>query len=184
MNEFSYLFLLFLFLTTATQLWLSWRQQAHVAAHRPKVPEAFSGMLSLEQHHKAADYTITKVRFGRLELFLGLALLLILTLGGGLNWADKQLVALGHSELVTGTLVIVAVTLFSSIVSIPAALYSTFVIEERFGFNNSTMATFWLDRLKGLVLSLLIGVPLVMAVLWVMQSLGEYWWITAWVAPA
>ncbi|KHF24787.1 M48 family metallopeptidase [Solemya velum gill symbiont] len=182
MNEFSYLFLLFLFLTTATQLWLSWRQQAHVAAHRPKVPEAFSGMLSLEQHHKAADYTITKVRFGRLELFLGLALLLILTLGGGLNWADKQLVALGHSELVTGTLVIVAVTLFSSIVSIPAALYSTFVIEERFGFNNSTMATFWLDRLKGLVLSLLIGVPLVMAVLWVMQSLGEYWWITAWVA--
>jgi STE24 endopeptidase len=182
MNEFTFLVLLFLFLTTVTQLWLSLRQQLHVAAHRAKVPQAFSGMLSIEQHQKAADYTITKVRFGRIELFLGLVLLLLLTLGGGLNWADNQISALGYTELVTGTLVIVAVTLFSSIVSIPAALYSTFVIEEHFGFNNSTMGTFWLDRFKGLILSLLIGVPLVMSVLWVMQTLGDYWWITAWAA--
>ncbi|OOZ42454.1 M48 family metallopeptidase [Solemya elarraichensis gill symbiont] len=180
MNEFSLLFLFFLFLTSATQLWLSRRQQGHVAAHRSRVPEAFSEMISIEQHQKAADYTVTKLRFGRVELFTGLVLLLLLTLGGGLDWANSYLSALGYTQLVTGTLVIVAVSLFISIVDIPSALYRTFVIEKRFGFNKSTMGTFWLDRLKGLMLSLLIGVPLIMTVLWVMQTLGDYWWIAAW----
>jgi STE24 endopeptidase len=72
-------------------------------------------------------------------------------------------------------------TFISSLIDLPSSLYSTFVLEERFGFNKTTLKTFVVDMLKGTALGLVIGVPLILFVLWLMESAGSAWWIYAWV---
>jgi STE24 endopeptidase len=182
MNLFSMIFLVALGLATATQLWLSLRQVRHVLAHRPRVPAAFAGKVTLEEHHKGADYSVAKQRFGRIETAIGLAVLLGWTFGGALNWVDQLWRGSGHGQLLSGTGVIVSVMLISAIIDIPASWYRTFVLEERFGFNTSTPRLFVSDLLKGGALVLLIGIPLVLLVLWLMAAAGRWWWLYAWLA--
>ena len=86
MQTFTYLFLVFLFASTLVQLYLSLRQKQHVAAHRAAVPTAFADKVTLAEHQKAADYTLAKGGFGRIEVVLGLVILLGWTLAGGLAW--------------------------------------------------------------------------------------------------
>ncbi len=182
MNTFTQIFLLALFAATATQLWLSLRQVRHVRAHRSTVPAAFTDKVTLAEHQKAADYTVAKQHFGWIETAVGIVILLAWTLGGGLNWIDQLWRSAGYSDLLTGTAVILSVMLISAAIDIPASLYRTFVLEARFGFNQSTPAVFVADMLKGLLLALLIGVPVVMLILWLMESAGQWWWLYAWLA--
>lgn len=182
MNTFTLIFLLSLAISTATQLWLSIRQIRHVREHRPGVPAAFADRVTLTEHQKAADYTISKQYFGWIEIAVGTALLLIWTLGGVLDWVDQLWRGAGYSVLFTGTAVIVTVMLISAAIDIPASLYRTFVLEARFGFNKSTPALFLTDLLKGLLLSLVIGIPVVMLILWLMEMAGQWWWLYAWLA--
>ncbi len=184
MNELSYLFLCCLLLTTALQGYLSLRQRRQVSMHRAAVPAAFAAKLSLKEHQRAADYTLAKGRLGRVELLLNAALLLVLTLGGGLEILDHFWRDQGLSPLFTGGAVLVSFMLLTSLLDIPTAVYRTFVLEARFGFNKSTPALFVLDGLKGMVLSLLLGMPLALLVLWLMQAAGSYWWVYAWAALA
>jgi STE24 endopeptidase len=86
--------------------------------------------------------------------------------------------------IVTGLAVIASVASISALIGIPAALYRTFVIEERFGFNRSNAATFWKDRLKGILVITLTGLPLLLLLLWFMEAAGRYWWLFAWTAFA
>jgi STE24 endopeptidase len=181
-NAFTLLFLVFLASWAGMSLWLSWRQERHVTQHRQRVPAEFASRISMEEHARAADYTIARTRFGRLELITALLLLLIWTIGGGLDAIDRYLSGLGLSGLLTGIAVIATVFLVSAIIDIPAALYRTFVIEERFGFNRSTAATFWMDRVKGVTLAVLLGLPLLLLLLWFMEAAGSAWWLYAWVA--
>ena len=182
MQTFTYLFLAFLLASTLVQLYLSLRQKQYVSTHRTQVPSAFVGKISLEEHQKAADYTLAKGNFGRIELLISLVLLLIWTLGGGLDWLDNAWRSLGWSELYTGTAVIISLTLISSVLDMPTSLYRTFVLEQRFGFNKTTLAVYIMDIVKGAALALVIGVPLVMLVLWLMASAGDWWWLYAWAA--
>ena len=182
MTTFTLIFLLALFATTATQLWLSIRQVRHVRGHRSTVPSAFADKVTLAEHQKAADYTVAKQRFGWIESAVGIVILLAWTLGGGLSWIDQLWRSVGYSDLLTGTAVIVSVMLISSAIDIPASLYRTFVLEAHFGFNQSTPAVFVTDMLKGVLLGLLIGVPVVMLILWLMESAGQWWWLYAWLA--
>lgn len=182
MNTFTPIFLLALFIATAIQLWLSLRQVRHVRGHRSTVPPAFADKVTLTEHQKAADYTVAKQYFGWIEIAAGVVILLAWTLGGGLNWIDQLWRSTGYSNLLTGTLVIISVMLISAAMDIPASLYRTFVLEARFGFNQSTPAVFMADLLKGLLLTLLIGVPVVMLILWLMESTGQWWWLYAWLA--
>ena len=182
MNLFSMIFLIALGLAAATQLWLSVRQVRHVLAHRSRVPAAFVDKVSLEEHHKAADYGIAKQYFGRLEIATGVVVLLGWTFGGGLNWVDQLWRGSGHGQLLSGTGVILSVMLISAVIDIPASWYRTFVLEERFGFNKSTPLLFVADLLKGGMLALLIGIPVVMLVLWLMAAAGHWWWLYAWLA--
>ncbi|MEJ2310175.1 MAG: M48 family metallopeptidase [Gammaproteobacteria bacterium] len=180
MNDFTILFILLLFLQGLVSFWLSRRQERHVAARREQVPQDFADRVSLDEHRKAADYTIARSRFGRIEQAAGLLLLLIWTLGGALELVDRFWNQYDWPEIATGALVIGTVLLLSALIDIPAALYRTFVIEARFGFNNSTMATFWADRIKGVLLITLLGVPLLLLILWLMQKAGGWWWLYAW----
>jgi len=181
MHSFTILYLAMLALSLVIRLWLSHRQISHIMAHRASVPEAFSGRIGLDDHQKAADYTVTKTRFGRLPLFYDTVLLLIWTLGGGLEWLDQTTNAFGFNPIMTGIAVMLTFMLISSLLELPFSIYSTFVIEERFGFNRTTVKTFIVDIIKGGVLALMLGVPLLWAILWLMEKSGELWWIYAWV---
>ena len=180
LHNFTLLFLAMLLISTLMRLYLSHRQIRFVSQHSEKVPESFADNISLDDHQKAADYTITKVKFGRLPLFYDIALLLIWTLGGGLDWLDKNLIVLELSPILTGIGVILVYTFVSSLLDLPFSLYNTFVIEEKFGFNRTTIKTFITDMIKGSLLGLVIGVPLLYVILWLMEQSGEQWWIYTW----
>ncbi|MEZ5476353.1 MAG: M48 family metallopeptidase [Thiolinea sp.] len=180
MHTFTVIFLAFLFASTLVQLWLSLRQKQHVMQHRAAVPEAFRDKITLAEHQKAADYTLAKGGFGRIELLIGLVVLLVWTLGGGLNWLDQAWRSLGWGPLWTGTAVILSMTLIGALIDIPASLYRTFVLEEKFGFNKTTLKTFATDLLKATALGLVLGTPLILFILWLMESAGSAWWLYAW----
>lgn len=179
-NTLTYLFLTALLLATLMQLYLAWRQARQVQRHRAAVPAAFADKVTLAEHQKAADYTLAKGGIGRLELFFGAALLLFWTLGGGLDVLQTWSQGLGWGELGTGVALIASFMVLSSLLDLPFAAYRTFGLEARFGFNNSTPRLFLLDTLKGLLLSLILGIPLAALVLWLMQQAGDYWWLYAW----
>ena len=180
MHSFTLIFIGMLALSLVMRFWLAQRQIAHIKAHRASVPEAFADKISLDDHQKAADYTVTKTQFGRIPLFYDAGLLLLWTLGGGLEWLDQATTGLELSPIMTGIIVMLSFFLISSLLELPFSIYSTFVIEERFGFNRTTVKTFITDMIKGAVLALALGVPLLWVILWLMEQSGELWWIYAW----
>jgi len=181
MHSFTVLFIVFFAISLVIRFWLSQRHISHIRAHRAAVPEAFNERISLEEHQKAADYTSTKVRFERLPLVYDAAILLLWTFGGGLEWLDQYARTLGLEPVYTGIIVILSMMIISSLLDLPFSLYSTFVIEERFGFNRTTIKTFIVDIFKGGMVALIIGVPLIWVVLWLMEKAGENWWLYTWV---
>ncbi len=180
MNGFSLVFLALLGASLATQLWLARRHVRHVARHRAAVPAAFADKILLSAHQKAADYTLAKVRFGRVDGLIGAALLVVWTLGGGLELLDQAWRSFGFSPLVTGSAFILSAFLLMGLLELPASLYQTFVLEARFGFNKTTPATFVADLIKQTLLVLALGAPFTAAVLWLMQQAGALWWLYVW----
>jgi Zn-dependent protease with chaperone function len=180
MNWFTWLFLGAIGLSCAVRLWLSVRQIRHVSFHRDTVPAAFAGNVSLAEHQKAADYTIAKSRLGRLDLLLATVVLLVWTLGGGLELIDALWRGMSWDPPVTGTAVVLSVFIINALLDVPLSAWATFVIEERFGFNRMTPRLFVADLLKGIVLLLLLGAPLTLAALWLMRNMGGGWWLYVW----
>lgn len=180
MNTFSYLFLIALACSIGVRLWLAMRHVAHVKKHRDTVPESFSGRIPLEDHHKAADYTLTNTRIGMIALFYDSLLLLGWTLGGGLEWLDSQWRTAGLQPVMTGVGVIFSAMIIMTLLELPFSLYHTFVVEERFGFNRSTLGVFVTDLLKNAALLIIIGAPLIALALWIMEASGGLWWLYVW----
>jgi STE24 endopeptidase len=182
-NALTWLFLAALAAMLATRLWLARRQIAHVRAHRSAVPAGFAEVMPLAAHQKAADYTVAKVRLGVAELLAGTAVLLLLTLGGLLAWiAQRWSAALEPGGVAHGTALIASVVVLLSLLELPAAVYRTFVIEARFGFNRMTPALFLADLARHAALAAVLGLPLLVLVLWLMQAMGERWWLWVWLA--
>lgn len=180
MPSFELLFIVFFAASILLKFYLLHRHIKHIQQHRDEVPAAFREKITLEDHQKAADYTTTKARFGRWPMIYDAVILLIWLLGGGLEWLDSSWRELGLDPIYTGIGVIISFMLISAVLDIPFSLYSTFVIEEKFGFNRTTAKIFISDMFKGLALSLVIGVPLLWVVLWLMEQAGEYWWLYTW----
>ncbi len=180
MNNFSLVFLAALALSALVKLWLAQRQIRHVAANRDSVPAAFADRIPLDAHRKAADYTLANTRLGRVETLFNAVLLVAWTLGGGLQLLDDSVRALGWESIPTGVAVIIGAFLVMALLDLPVSLYHTFVIEERFGFNRTTVPTFVGDMLKQALLTLLLGGPLAWAALWLMERSGGYWWFHLW----
>ncbi len=177
---FSMLFLVFLAAMFALQNWLAFRHIAHIRAHRPAVPAAFSDTISLEAHQKAADYSIEKTRLGQIESMVDVLFLLVLTLGGGLYFLDALAGTWLGNGYGRGLALILALAILSWLLSLPFDLYRTFRIEARYGFNKMTGKLYLLDVLKGMVLGALIGIPLLLATFWLMEKMGAYWWFYVW----
>ena len=182
MQSFTLIFLITLSLTTLIQIGLSIRHIRYIRMHQNKVPEQFADRISLADHQKAANYTCAKTRAGYPQIVLHVALLLVLTLGGGLNAASEFWLSQLDDSLVHGMALIVSVLLIMSAADIPLRYYHTFVIEAQYGFNKMTPAMFFADLIKQAVLGLVLGVPLLLCVLWLMEKMGENWWIYAWFA--
>jgi STE24 endopeptidase len=180
MNTFTQLFLLALAGSLLLRFWLATRQLIHVKKHRDTVPDSFAGKVPLEDHHKAADYTVTNTRIGMVALAYDSLLLLGWTLGGGLEWLDNSWRAGDFSPLVTGIGVILSAMVLMSLLDLPFSLYHTFVVEERFGFNRSTIGVFIGDLLKQGTLLFVIGGPLIALALWIMEASGGLWWLYVW----
>ncbi len=180
MNEYTALFLLLVGIATLTQLWLANRHRRHVARHRAAVPAAFANDIALKDHQKAADYTIAKTRFGMGETVYEAALLLLWTIGGGLQLLDSFIGGFELNPVLSGVIVMLGVMLISSLLDLPFSLYHTFRLEERFGFNHTSSGTFMSDLFKQALLSIVIGAPLLALVLWLMEISGPYWWLYVW----
>ena len=181
-TQFTLFFIAALTLTTFARLWLARRHLAYIAAHRAAVPEAFREKIPLSDHQKAADYTTAKTRFDMLGTLFDAALLLAFTLAGGIQFIAGLCNGWFDGTLTQGVATIVVVLLLSSLLEVPFSLYRTFVIEARFGFNKMTLALYLSDAAKSLLLGAAIGLPLLFGVLWLMERMGEYWWLYVWLA--
>ena len=166
---------------TAISLGLSWRQTQHVDRHRATVPADFAGTVSLEDHQKAADYTVARERVARLEAVVeaGIALGWVF---GGIGLLYGGLAAVMGPSLGRGVAFLIGTTVVGTLVNLPFAVYRTFVLEQRFGFNRGTPATFIKDLLKGWLIGLVVAVPLAFAALWAMTTLQGFWWLWVWFA--
>ena len=167
----------------AVKFWLVGRQMRHVAAHRDTVPEPFRATISLAAHQKAADYTLAKARFGMLATAFGAAVLLGWTLLGGLdtlNGALRVWVVPRLGTMAYQLALLVAFTLIGAALDLPFELYSTFRIEQRFGFNRMTWRLYVADMLKAAAVGIVIGLPLAALILWIMGATGSLWWLWAW----
>jgi STE24 endopeptidase len=165
------------------KLYLSSRQIRHVARHRGAVPAAFAATISLDSHQKAADYTLTKARFGLLELAFGTAVLLGWTLLGGLDTLNQALAGTRLADwgpLAQQLALVAGFGLISGALDLPFTLYSTFRIEERFGFNKMSFKLWLGDLLKSTLVGIVIGLPIIALILWLMGSAGSLWWLWAW----
>jgi STE24 endopeptidase len=150
-------------------------------AHRQAVPKAFDQNITLEAHQKAADYSSAKTKLGLIEGLVQAILLLVLTIGGGLQLIDSAWrMALPEQEVLRGAFVILSALFISSLVELPFDYYKSFVVDARFGFNKMTPKLFFIDMLKSNLLFLVIGVPLLFAALWLMKSAGTNWWFYLW----
>ena len=165
------------------KFWLASRQMRHVAAHRDAVPPVFAPSITLPAHQRAADYTLAKGRFGLLSMAFGAAVLLGWTLLGGidtLNALIRDAVQPRFGNMAYQLALLAAFAVVGSVLELPFELYSTFRIEQRFGFNRMTWKLYVVDALKGVLIGALIGLPVAALMLWLMGAAGSVWWLWAW----
>jgi STE24 endopeptidase len=177
--DLTFLFLTLVALSLLTQALLKWRHIRHIRAHRATVPADFRDRISLASHQKAADYTVDRSRLALLGSVSESLWLLVLTLGGGLAllhdfWAAQT------QGLAYGLALILSVTALSALIDLPLSLYKQFVIEARYGFNRMSLRPFFADLARSTAVGLAMGAPLILVVLWLMDSLGEHWWWATW----
>jgi len=178
------LFLSFLAIDITLRLWLSARHMRHVRHHRGQVPVEFAEKISLHSHQRAADYTVSRTKLSMLEGLFDVAVLLVLTLGGGLQWIQSWVTTWGLETLWQQVVLVALVFFILGSLQMPFTLYKQFGLEARYGFNRMTLKLFVSDLLKGLVLGAALGLPLLALILWLMDSAGTTWWLWAWASWA
>ncbi|HZL43765.1 MAG TPA: M48 family metallopeptidase [Verrucomicrobiae bacterium] len=167
---------------TAVQIWLESLNERHVAAHSQGVPEAFKDIVDEPTYARSVQYTLAKTRLARLDSFYRAVILLLVLFSGVLPWAfHGSQERLGSSAWAMAGFLF-GVALILTLPGLPMDWYEQFRLEERFGFNTTTQKTWWLDRAKGFLLSLLLGYPLLVLVLKFVDWTGPLWWFWAWCA--
>jgi len=153
----------------------------NIRSLKPDVPGDFKDIYDADSYLKSQQYTRVNTRFGLLSNSFDLAVLIAFWFAGGFNYIDLMVRSLGYNIVWTGLLFIGLLILFKTVLSLPFSIYSTFVIEERFGFNKTTAATFISDLLKGVLLTLLLGAPLIGLVIWFFEAAGPFAWLYCWI---
>ncbi len=148
------------------------------------LPKEFEGVYSPESYTKSQDYTHYRTNFGIVESTFSLVVTLVFWFTGGFNYLDQAVRQLQYGDLITGLIYIALLLLFRSILSLPFSVYSTFVIEEKFGFNKTTPKTFIVDIIKGLLLGVLLGGPLLLGILAFFEYAGSLAWLYCWMTAS
>src|SRR5438477_2720725 len=179
MPPFAFIALVLILARAITELWLSQLNQHHRRAHVNDVPPAFRGIIDEAIYRRSVEYTLAKSRFGDIAAVFDAVVLIAVLFSGVLPWAFGRFsVSFGSSTLaLAGFLFITGVAL--SILALPFAWYAQFKLEERFGFNTTSVKTWLLDRVKGFLLALLLGYPLLALVLKLIEWTGANWWLWA-----
>lgn len=147
----------------------------------PQLPVEFQGVYDEEKYARSQEYTRESARFGIITSIYSLSLLMAFWFGGGFGWLDETLRSTDLNETLRGLCFIGALFIGNTLLNLPFEIYDTFVIEEKFGFNKTTPKTFIIDQVKGLLLGVAIGAPLLALVLWIFGSVSNAW-LWAWLA--
>jgi STE24 endopeptidase len=174
------LFVFFFILVSFIKILLLILNISHVRKHINKVPSKFQDIISLAEHKQAQNYTVAKNKFSIASIVFHAAVLYLWIFHGNLNALHEYSNAIGLTTLNTGVLFLIGFSLINSIIELPLSIYSTFVIEEKFGFNKTTPKLFIIDLVKQTILSMAIGIPLIYAVLFLLNFTGSYWWLYTW----
>ena len=172
-------FLVALFIKSLIESILDKRNMDHIIKHRNAVPQKFQDQITLADHQKAADYSVEKIKASQVFHMVDLVVFLALTLFGGLELINQFAMGFNTTPIITGLIFFGLFGIFSTIISLPKSLYFTFVIEEKYGFNKTTWKTFVGDMFKAGLLSVVLGAPIIYAILKIMERLGPNWWVYA-----
>ncbi|MFM0060787.1 M48 family metallopeptidase [Paraburkholderia phytofirmans] len=178
---FTVLFVVAVVAMVGTKLWLASRQIRFVARHREQVPSQFAGTIALTAHQRAADYTVERTRLTMIEIVVSAAVLIGLTLLGGVQALDLGISDWLGRGYIGQIALVAAVIAITSVIDLPFDYYRQFVVEQRFGFNRMSKGIFFIDRIKGVLLGAAFGLPLLFVVLWLMNQAGSLWWLWTWV---
>lgn len=159
--------------------YLSYRNRKRMS---PEIPKQLEGVYNKKDYARQQEYQKTNSRIGLYNSLLSFFVLLIVLFLGGLGWLDEMLRQYIENEIILTLAFFGVIYVINDIITLPFTYYDTFVIEERFGFNKSTKKIFWLDQLKSLVLTIVLGGILLSLIVWLYTSLGHYAWLYAWAA--
>ena len=180
-NIFIWLTLALILARLAAELWLASLNRRHVLAHAGEIPPAFRDIIDGPTYKKSVAYTLAKARFGDIENICSTAVLLIVLFSGVLPWLFNLFSNEFGVTVWAMTAYLLAIGSGMSLLDLPFDWVSQFRLEEKFGFNTTTQKIWWLDRLKGLLLALVLGYPLLVFVLKIVEWTGAWWWLWAWV---
>lgn len=179
--EISFLYLLIILLIVVLDFvwtqYLAYRNRKRMSSN---IPSQLKGIYDEEDYKKQQDYQRTNSRFGLYTSFFSFIVLVFVLVLGGFGWLDHTLREYVNSEVGLTLSFFGVIYIINTIIGLPFDYYSTFVIEERFGFNKSTKKTFWLDQLKGLFLTIILGGIILALIIWVYTELGNNAWLYAW----
>jgi len=150
-------------------------------AKSPEMPPEAEGIYDAERYAKWLAYDKANSRVGVISSSISILLSLAMLIFGGFGWLDIQMRQITEQPVLLALLYFAVIGIASSIISLPFSLYSTFVIEEKFGFNKTTLKTFIMDMLKGTALAIVIGGTLGGLIVWLFYELGDAFWLVAWV---
>src|SRR5438552_10655846 len=176
MSLFATIALALILARAIAELWLSRLNERHVRANANEVPSAFRGMIDHATYRRSVDYTLAKSRFGDVVTVFDTALLIGILFSGVLPWAFGKFTATFGTSVLAMAGFLFATGVALSIVSLPLAWYAQFKLEDRFGFNTTTVKTWVLDRVKGFLLAALLGFPLLVLVFKLIEWTGSNWW--------
>ncbi|MDZ7762102.1 MAG: M48 family metallopeptidase [Desulfovermiculus sp.] len=176
----NFILLVVLIVLLGAHLLQCWAEMQNLKSLKPDVPAELTDVHDEKTYRTSQEYPRAKTRLELISSNLSLAALFIFILAGGLPWLDQTIRSLGLHSVLTGLVFLGLLGLAVDILALPFQLYSTFVLEERFGFNRMSLSTFIQDKLKGLVLALLIGGPCLAGIIVFLSTYPAWGWVLAW----
>jgi len=162
------------------ELWLDWLNSRHVKNHANVTPEPLREIMDDETYQKSVRYTLAKSRLGTISATYSTAFIVLLLFSGFIANAFNSLTSIVGDSQFAQAATLWAILWMFALLALPFSWYSQFRLEERFGFNTSTQKTWWGDQVKGLLLSFIIGTPLLWLILWLSENGGNFWWLWVW----
>jgi STE24 endopeptidase len=178
-TNFTVIFISLIVIKFLLETYLKIRNLKSIEINKDTIPERFTSIVTEEEYKKSIDYNIDRIRFQIFTALFGAVVLIIFTLGGLFNFLSEVVISTTSSDVLGAVLLGLLLLIVEEVISIPLSIYSTFVIEERHGFNKTTTKTFVTDISKSLLISATISSIIYATVIYIVVNLGDNWWIYA-----